>query len=153
MINNDILRAVRYMLDLPDGKVGLIIAQAGMDTAPEDVDAWLRKDDETGYRDCPDKALAHFLDGLIVHLRGRDESRELPPVARRVTNNLVLKKLRVAFALRDDDLHAILADAGFPLSRGELTALFRKPGHPNYRPCGDQLLRHFLRGLTHRVRG
>jgi uncharacterized protein YehS (DUF1456 family) len=31
--------------------------------------------------------------------------------------------------------------------------LFRKVGHDNYRPCGDQLLRNFLKGLTLRVRG
>ncbi|TAL71597.1 MAG: DUF1456 family protein [Rhodanobacter sp.] len=152
MLNNDILRGVRYMLDLPDGKLVHIIGQAGLAVDANDVAAWLQREDEPGYRDCPDQALAHFLDGLIVHLRGRDESRPPQPVARRVGNNLVLKKLRVAFELRDDDLHAILATAGFPLSKPELSALFRKPGHPNYRPCGDQLLRHFLRGLTQRLR-
>jgi len=88
----------------------------------------------------------------VTQLRGRDETRPPPPVAKRVGNNLVLKKLRVAFELRDDDMHAILDAAGFPLSKSELTALFRKPDHPNYRPCGDQLLRHFLRGLTQRLR-
>jgi len=152
MINNDILRSVRYMLDLPDGKLPSIVALAGLEVTPADIDAYLMKDDEPGYRDCPDKVMAHFLDGLVVHLRGRDDSRPPMPVAKRVSNNLVLKKLRVAFELRDDDLHAILAAAGFPLSKSELTALFRKPEHPNYRPCGDQLLRHFLRGLTQRLR-
>lgn len=153
MINNDVLRAVRYMLDLPDGKIGHIIGQAGLTVDAADVDAWLKRDDDPDYRDCPDTALAHFLDGLIVHLRGRDEHRPPPPVAKRVGNNLVLKKLRVAFELRDDDIHAILEAADFPLSKPELSALFRKPDHPNYRLCGDQLLRHFLRGLTQRLRG
>jgi len=153
MINNDILRSVRYMLDLPDGKLAAITALAGLEVPQAEFDAFLKKDEEAGYRDCPDQVMAHFLDGLVTHLRGRDESRPAPPVAKRVTNNLVLKKLRVAFELRDDDLHAILDAAGFPLSRSELSALFRKPDHPNYRPCGDQLLRHFLRGLTQRLRG
>ena len=45
------------------------------------------------------------------------------------------------------------AAAGFPVSKPELTALFRQPGHKNYRPCGDQMLRNFLKGLTLRVRG
>lgn len=153
MINNDILRAVRYMLDLPDGKLGAITALAGLDVAQADFDAYLAKDDTAGYRDCPDKVLAHFLDGLIVYRRGRDEHRPPPPVAKRVNNNLVLKKLRVAFELRDEDMHAILEADEFPLSKSELSALFRKPDHPNYRPCGDQLLRHFLRGLTLRLRG
>jgi uncharacterized protein YehS (DUF1456 family) len=152
MMNNDILRNVRYMLDLPDAKLATITALAGLAVPQADFDAYLKKDDEAGYRDCPDKVMAHFLDGLVVYRRGRDDSRPAPPVARRVSNNLVLKKLRVAFELRDEEMHAILAAAGFPLSKSELSALFRKPEHPNYRPCGDQLLRHFLRGLTQRLR-
>ncbi|HET8764184.1 MAG TPA: DUF1456 family protein [Rhodanobacter sp.] len=152
MINNDILRNVRYMLDLPDGRLGAITALAGLEVAQADFDAYLKRDDEPGYRDCPDTVMAHFLDGLIVYRRGRDEHRPAPPVAKRVGNNLVLKKLRVAFELRDEDLHAILEADDFPLSKSELSALFRKPDHPNYRPCGDQLLRHFLRGLTRRLR-
>jgi uncharacterized protein YehS (DUF1456 family) len=69
-----------------------------------------------------------------------------------MTNNLVLKKLRVAFELKEDDMLAVLHDAGFEVSRPELSALFRAPTHKNYRACGDQLLRNFLKGLTARVR-
>ena len=54
---------------------------------------------------------------------------------------------------KEDDLHAILKSVNFPVSKPELSALFRKAGHDNYRPCGDQLLRNFLKGLTLRVRG
>lgn len=153
MINNDILRAVRYMLDLPDHRLAEICALAGLATTREEIDAFISKDDAPGYRDCPDTLMAHFLDGLVVYRRGRDASRPPPPVAKRITNNLVLKKLRVAFELRDEDMHAILDAADFPLSKSELSALFRKPDQTNYRPCGDQLLRHFLRGLTQRLRG
>jgi uncharacterized protein YehS (DUF1456 family) len=74
-------------------------------------------------------------------------------VESRVTNNLVLKKLRVAFELKDHDLQQIFKDADFAVSKPELSALFRQPGHKNYRACGDQLLRNFLKGLTMRVRG
>ncbi len=70
-----------------------------------------------------------------------------------MTNNIVLKKLRVAFELKEEDMHAILKAAEFPVSKPELSALFRKAGHNNYRACGDQLLRNFLRGLTLRIRG
>jgi uncharacterized protein YehS (DUF1456 family) len=74
-------------------------------------------------------------------------------VESRITNNLVLKKLRVAFELKDGDMHQVFADAGFPVSKPELSALFRQPGHSNYRACGDQMLRNFLKGLTLRLRG
>lgn len=154
MINNDILRSIRYMLDLGDIKVVEIIRLADADFPIEkaDVQAFLKKDEDEGYRECSDRVLAHFLDGLVFYYRGRDESLPPRPVEKRVTNNLVLKKLRIAFELRDVDVHQAFADAGLPVSRPELTALFRQPGHKNFRPCGDQLLRNFLKGLTLRMR-
>ena len=97
--------------------------------------------------------LAPLLAGLVLHKRGRDESRPPLPVEKRLTNNIILKKLRVAFELRDDDLHEILRAADLPMTKAELNALFRSPEHKNYRACGDQLLRNFLRGLTQRQRG
>ena len=68
-------------------------------------------------------------------------------------NNVVLKKLRVAFELKDVDMHQVFEEAGFPVGKPELSALFRQPDHKHFRACGDQMLRHFLKGLTRRVRG
>ena len=155
MINNDVLRSIRYMLDLSDQKVVEIahLVDPALPLDKDQVRVFLLKDEEPGYVDCSDGVLAHFLDGLIVHLRGRDESRPPRPVEQRISNNVVLKKLRVAFELQDADMHQVFADAGFPLSRPELSALFRSPGHKNYRACGDQRLRAFLNGLSARVRG
>jgi uncharacterized protein YehS (DUF1456 family) len=154
MINNDILRSVRYMLDLSDGKVLEImrLADPGIEVDKEQVQALLRKDEDPEYVECSDRALAHFLDGLVIHRRGRNDTLPPRPVEKRVTNNAVLKKLRVAFELKDDDMHAAFVAAGFAVSRPELSALFRQPGHKNFRKCGDQMLRNFLRGLTMRVR-
>ncbi|MCY1406773.1 hypothetical protein D3C76_525370 [compost metagenome] len=153
MINNDVLRSVRYMLDISDAGVADITRLAGLEIGRDDVIAFLQREEDSDYKPCSDRVLAHFLDGLIVYRRGRDESRPLLPVELPLTNNIVLKKLRVAFELRDDDILAILDEVGFPVSKAELGALFRKPGHSNYRLCGDQLLRNFLKGLTQRLRG
>ena len=154
MINNDVMRSIRYMLDLGDSKVVEVIQLADADFPIEkaDVPGLLKKEDEDGFVPCSDRVLAHFLDGLVFYYRGRDES--LPPrvVESRISNNLVLKKLRVAFQLKDVDMHEIFEHAGFPLSKPELSALFRQPGHKHYRPCGDQILRNFLKGLTLRYR-
>jgi uncharacterized protein YehS (DUF1456 family) len=155
LINNHVLRSIRYMLDLSDAKVVEITQLADADFAIEkaDVQAFLKKDEEEGHVECSDAVLARFLNGLVVHLRGTDP--KLPPraVEARVSNNLVLKKLRVAFELKDVDMHEIFEAAGFPVSKPELSALFRQPGHKNFRVCGDQMLRNFLKGLTRRVRG
>ncbi len=144
-----------YMLDLGDKHVVELIqlADPAFDVDQAQVHDFLRKEDEPLFEACPDAALVRFLDGLIVHFRGRDDSQPVRAPETRVSNNLVLKKLRVAFQLKDVDMHAIFEAAGFPLSKPELSALFRQPDHKNYRACGDQLLRNFLKGLTARLRG
>lgn len=63
-------------------------------------------------------------------------------------NNDVFKKLRVALSLRDDDIIEILKLVDFRMSKTELGSFFRKEGHPNYKNCGDQVLRNFLNGLV-----
>ncbi|MHC6226947.1 YehS family protein [Pseudomonas sp. X10] len=153
MNHNDVLRSLRYMLKVSDAQMGEIISLSGLEVATDDVVSYLKKEEEPGYVRCPERVMAHFLDGLVIYKRGRDESRPPLPIEVPVSNNTILKKLRVAFELKEDDLHAILKAADFPVSKPELSALFRKVGHDNYRPCGDQLLRNFLKGLTLRVRG
>ncbi|SDS76685.1 Uncharacterized conserved protein YehS, DUF1456 family [Pseudomonas asplenii] len=152
MIHNDVMRSVRYMLDISDAKVADIIKLTGFEASRNDIVSYLKKDEEEGFLHCPDEVIAYFLDGLVIFKRGKDDSRPPLPVELPVTNNIILKKLRVAFELKEDDLHAILKSVDFPVSKPELSALFRKVGHNNYRPCGDQLLRNFLKGLTLRVR-
>jgi uncharacterized protein YehS (DUF1456 family) len=70
-----------------------------------------------------------------------------------MTNNDILKKLRIALNLKDTDIIDILKLADFEITKTELSALFRKEGHKNYKECGDQILRRFLNGLIIRNRG
>lgn len=70
-----------------------------------------------------------------------------------MTNNDILKKLRVALKLRDTDIVNILALVDFKMTETELNALFRNEDHPNYKPAGDQVLRNFLNGLIIHLRG
>jgi uncharacterized protein YehS (DUF1456 family) len=155
LTNNDVLRSVRYTLDLSEPALVEIFKLAGHDIERDDVAHFLKKEDEEGYVECSDEAMTHFLNGFVTYKRGKSEHSPEQDSAQKVrlTNNVILKKLRVAFELKEDDMHAILAQASFPVSKPELSALFRKPGHKNYRPCGDQLLRNFLKGLSIRFRG
>ncbi|MBK5284939.1 MAG: DUF1456 family protein [Bacteroidia bacterium] len=70
-----------------------------------------------------------------------------------MSNNDILKKLRVALHLRDDQIIEILKLVDFNISKSELSAFFRKEDHPNYKNCGDQVLRNFLNGLVIHMRG
>jgi uncharacterized protein YehS (DUF1456 family) len=77
MIHNDVLRSVRYMLDISDNKMVELIKLGGMDVTKEDLLTYLKKDEEEGFVFCPDEVMAHFLDGLVIFKRGKDDSR--PP--------------------------------------------------------------------------
>ncbi|WP_158827263.1 DUF1456 family protein [Mucilaginibacter lacusdianchii] len=70
-----------------------------------------------------------------------------------MSNNDIMKKLRVALQLTDDDIINILDLANFRVTKTELSAIFRKEDHPNFKPCGDQILRNFLNGLVIYKRG
>lgn len=70
-----------------------------------------------------------------------------------MTNNDIFKKLRVALQLRDEEIVEILQLVDFRISKSELGAFFRAEDHPNYKECGDQILRNFLNGLVIHLRG
>lgn len=70
-----------------------------------------------------------------------------------LSNNDILKKLRVAHKFRDEDIVSICALADFKITKSELNALFRNEDHPKYMECGDQILRNFLNGLIIHLRG
>ena len=152
MIHNDVLRSVRHMLHLRDHKMVEIFALAELEVPLDIVQDYLKNEEDPEFRQCPDEIMASFLDGLIYFKRGKDPNRPSLPIELPVTNNTVLKKLRVAFELKESDIVQILGEAGFPVSAHELSAFFRRTGHPNYRECGDQYLRNFLKGLTQRLK-
>lgn len=154
MINNDVLRSLRYMFDLSDSKVVDIMLAVDPAFAIDQalVHDWLRAETDPLFEACPDDVLVRFLDGLVLLRRGPGPEGSRRPFEKRITNNLVLKKLRVAFELKDADMHEIFEDVGLPLSKPELSALFRDPAHKNFRAAGDQVLRNFLKGLTARLR-
>jgi uncharacterized protein YehS (DUF1456 family) len=146
MTNNDILRRLRYGLNLDNGGLLRLFALGGHALSPADLDLLLKKDDEPGFVDCPDTLLLAFLDGLVASRRGpRDQGAAEPED---LNNNLILRKVRIALELRDADMLRILEAGGMRASRSELSALFRNPSHRNFMPCRDQLLRRFLAGLA-----
>jgi len=144
--NNDVLRRIRYILDLNDSMMINVFAQADIDVSREQVSQWLKRDDDPDYESLNDKQMATFLNGLINHLRGKKEG-EQPKPEKSLNNNIILRKLKIAFNLQSDEILAVLQLEGFSLSKHELSAFFRKPEHKHYRACKDQVLRNFLQGL------
>jgi uncharacterized protein YehS (DUF1456 family) len=128
-----------------------IFTLGGRESTRADISAWMKKDDDPGQLKLKDTQLAVFLNGLIIEKRGKKEGAQ-PEPEKRLGNNIIFVKLKIALSLQAEDILATLELVGFQLSKHELSAFFRKPGHKHYRECKDQVLRNFLHGLQLKYR-
>lgn len=151
MDNNEVLRRIRYIFDFRDPKMVEIFGWAGLEVTQAQVTKWLKKGSHFDFVPISDKELATFLNGLITELRG--ESKDPQPEPEEVlNNNIILRKLKIAFNLKNDEMLAIMALKNLKLSRHELSAFFRKPTQVQYRPCKDEYLQKFLLGAQVKYR-
>jgi len=149
--NNDVLRRIRYTFDYSDSKIIDIFDLGDLKVTREEMSDWLKKDDDPAFQECSDSQLAAFLNGLIVDRRGKKEGQQ-PSPKKRINNNIIFRKLKIAFDLKAEDVLDILKLANMDISKHELSAFFRKPGHKHYRNCMDQILRNFLYGVQLKYR-
>lgn len=154
MTKNDILIRLRYALNITDRKLVELFALTDMPLSMDELRPLFLKEDEEGFRECDGPTLGAFLEGLVVSRRGKKEEGSAPKPAWMLepSNNDVLKAIRIALELRDEDVASILRLVEVQASKSEINALFRKKGQENYRPCGDQFMRNFLAGLTKKFR-
>lgn len=163
MDNNDILRKLRYALNIKDSTIVDIFSFVNYEIKENEVISLLRKEDANDFLECDNKTMESFLDGLIIYKRGKKEintrtnidnikteSSEQMYINKNkfLTNNIILKKIRIALNLREEDILEIFNLAKFYVSKSEINAIFRNPKHRNYKECGDQFLRNFLKGLN-----
>ena len=83
-------------------------------------------------------------------MKKRQAEKKIPE--KNLNNNIILRKLKIALNLKNDDMLELLTLADFKISKHELSAFFRKPGQSQYRECKDQILRNFLRGMQLKYR-
>jgi len=146
MTNNDILRRLRYTFDYNDAKMIEIFGLADHGVTRAQISDWLKREEDDAFRELDDTTLAIFLNGFINEKRGKKEG-EQPALERRLNNNIIFRKLKIALNLKDEDILELLALAGLRISKHELSAFFRNPNQTQFRPCKDQILRNFLQGL------
>jgi uncharacterized protein YehS (DUF1456 family) len=126
-----------------------IINNAGRQVGKTAIAAFLKHEDEDGFIPCNNPIMGFFLDGLIIHCRGRQEGpAPLEKPQAELGNNAILKKLRIVLDLKEEDLIGIFKLAGIAMTKHELTSLFRKPGNKHYKACADQLLDAFINGVA-----
>ena len=151
MTQNEVLKKLRYTFDYSDDEMISIFKDGDKKVNRSEVSNWLKKDMDPNYEEMNDQELSHFLNGFIIKHRGRRDG-PAPIAEKTMTNNVILRKIKIALSLRDDDMVAILENAGFNAGKHEINALFRKPGQRQYRECMNQFLRNFMVGLQHTYR-
>jgi len=151
LTNNDILRRIRYTFDFKDAQMIAIFAAADHTVTRAQISNWLKKDDDPDYKNMVDKDLAIFLNGLINTKRGKRDG-EQPAPEKKLSNNMIFMKLRIALNMKSEDILHTMELANFIMSKHELSAFFRKPDNKHYRECKDQILRNFLKGVQLKLR-
>ncbi len=146
MTNNDILRRLRYTFELSDDKMIAVFALADKEVTRAEISDWLKKDDDPDYKPIYDIDLSIFLSGFIILKRGKKDG-EQPKPEKKLNNNIIFRKLKIALGFRDEDIVEALDLVNFRISKHELSAFFRNPSQNQYRPCKDQILRNFIHGI------
>ena len=129
-----------------------IFALADKEVTRAEISDWLKKDDAPDYKAIYDLDLAIFLSGFINLKRGKKEG-EQPKPEKKLNNNIIFRKLKIALGFKDEDIVDALELVNFRISKHELSAFFRNPSQNQYRPCKDQILRNFIHGIQIKFRG
>ena len=141
MKNSELLQSICNALKLAEEDLGALLTLCGHDAGS--------RSDASLLQDCSNEQLRCALEGLILAERGPPCSDRKPPEINNeaLSNNEVLKKLRIALNLQQEDMLLIFEEGGATLSQSELGALFRKQGNKHFRACSDALLLQFLDGF------
>ena len=151
MQNSLVLKNLRFTFQFNDTKMVQIFDQADFTIEKEEVRSWLTNEDDRTFQEINDEELATFLNGFIIENRGKREGAQ-PPTEKKLNNNIILKKLKIALDLRSDDMLDIFKLAGKPISVHEIADFMRNPKQAKYKACLDQYLRNFLSGLQIKYR-
>jgi len=144
--NNDVMRRLRYTFNFNDKQMVSLFASAEVVVTREQISQWLKKDNDSDFVALFDTQLAIFLNGFINDKRGKKPGPQVAP-EKRLTNNIILTKLKIALNLQAEELIVLLSEVGFRISKPELSAFSRKVGHQHYRECKDQVLRNLLQAI------
>jgi len=146
MTNNYILSFIMNSLKL--NKVDILKAYKLVDKkiTQNDVDDILREPSDEKFILLSDEGFELFLNGFIAYKRGPSDKKQKKQKIY-FSNNIILKKLKIALDLKDEDIVKIFENDGLEITKSQLTAYFRRDGHINYRKCSDSLLKRFIKGL------
>ena len=146
MINNDLLRRISAVFKFDESKIQAVFSLGQYDISAEQLTSVFKEKNDPVYKELLDFELASFLNGLIIEKRGPKDGPQ-HPVEQALNNNLIFNKVKIALALKADEVISVLELAGLSLSKYELSAFFRNINHKHYRECSDDVLSTFFKDL------
>lgn len=144
---NEILFRIYKALNLTIDDMLKAYGHADYEMDEEHLKSLLVRRQEKEFKICSYEELGVFLDGLVTLKRGASKSGASDNEAVGLTNNLILKKLRIALELKDAQTGEIFGLGGVELTKQQLSSLFRNENHKNYKALPDELLMVFFDGL------
>lgn len=145
MSNKELLTVIVKKLRISNEEVQKIFELGGITSLDVITNAFI---------DCENEIFEGFLNGFIIYKRGpkdekskKNKKEPLPINVRESTNNVVFKKLKIAFSLTNDDIVELFEASDVRLSKNDLTPYLRKEGHKHYRNLEDYYLKIFLDGV------
>jgi len=144
---NEVLYRIQKALDLSTEEIVQAYELEGYKMDVSHLSSLLKRRQDEAFVPASYEELGLFLDGLVTLKRGPSPQKPNDDEAVELTNNLILKKLRIALELREAETEIIFGLADVDLSKQQLSSLFRKEGHKNFKLCSDELLMAFLEGL------
>lgn len=144
---NEILYRIKKSLNLSIEEILKTYQLENYTISEKHLTSLLKRRQDKGYTRCSYEELGVFLDGLVTLKRGPSPKKSDDDTVVELTNNLILKKLRIALELKEAETEIIFALAEVELSKQQLASLFRKETHKNFKSCSDELLMSFLEGL------
>ncbi|UUO23631.1 DUF1456 family protein [Colwellia sp. M166] len=146
MTNNEVLQHIRYIFAFSNEKISAIFKLAECTKTDDEINNFFRKNGEPAFTRIADNVLASFLDGLIIEFRGAKAGAQAQ-LEQVINNNIIFNKVKIALALKADEIISLLSSAELTLSKHELSAFFRKPEHKHFRSCNDDTLLKFFNAL------
>jgi uncharacterized protein YehS (DUF1456 family) len=147
LTNNEILKKLKDILNADATKLKEIYDLVDYEITNERIEGYLKEKSDKEFLDCGSEALGNLLDAIIIYKRGPSDKNPTKEQVVQLTNNLILKKLRVAFELKEIDLYEIFNTVEIDITKGELSSLFRNENHKKFKSCPDSILELFLEGL------
>ena len=147
MNKNDILYKIYKALSLTLDDMIKIYELEKHEITKEHVESLFKEQQDKDYASCSYEELGLFLDGLVAFKRGPSPKKSNSSEVVELTNNLIIKKLRIALELKEPEIEIIFSLGEAELTKQQLSSLFRKETHKNFKLCSDELLIAFLDGL------